>query len=123
MSYKNWLFLFPITGIVWLFLMASKTRIKTKWNIDSDRDYWLIMLAYSLAGMFILPVKKVVFHLVGINDHTPLWVIVLVYIPLIPPVYQLGLIFFGTLLGQFNFVWGQAKKRAMFLSKPFRKPS
>jgi hypothetical protein len=116
-----WVIRSSIVVVVGLILLASKTRIKTKWNIQSDRDYWLIMIAYSLAGMFILPVKKVIFHLVGINDHTPFWVVVLVYIPLIPPVYQIGLIFFGTLLGQFNFVWGQAKKRFAFLTKPFRR--
>ena len=121
MDYKHWIIRIVIVAAVGLLLLASKTRIKTKWNIESDKDYWLIMLAYSMAGMFILPVKKMVFHLVGINDHTPFWVVVLVYIPLIPPVYQMGLLFFGTILGQFNFVWGQAKKRGRFLMRPFRK--
>ncbi len=96
-------------------------RIKTKWEIKTDRDFWLIMLAYSLAGMTILPVKKIIFHLVGVTDHTPFWKVVLVYIPLVPPAYQVGLIFFGTLLGQFPFVWGQAKKRGRFLMRPFIK--
>lgn len=121
MDYKYWLIRLAVVIVVGLFLLVSKTRIKSKWNIETDRDYWLIMISYSLAGMFILPVKKIIFHAVGINDHTPFWVVVLVYIPLIPPVYQLGLIFFGSILGQFNFVWGQAKKRWIFLSKPFRK--
>jgi hypothetical protein len=103
------------------WLQSIKTRIKTKWNIESDRDFWLIMLTYSLAGMLILPVKKIIFHALGITDHTPFWVIVLVYIPLVPPAYQLGLIFFGTLLGQFNFVWGQAKKRGQFLKRAFKR--
>ena len=92
-----------------------KARIMQKWDIHTDRDFWLIMLTYSLAGMLILPVKKIIFHAVGITDHTPFWVVVLVYIPLVPPAYQMGLIFFGTLLGQFNFVWGQAKKRGRLI--------
>lgn len=95
-------------------------RIKAKWEIESDRDFWLIMLTYSLAGMLILPVKTVIFHLVGINHDTPFWIVMLVYIPLIPPVYQLGLILFGSMLGQFDFIWGQAKKRGRFLLKLFR---
>ncbi len=123
MSHKAWMIKIAIIAAVGLVLLASKSRIKTKWNIASDRDYWLIMIAYSLAGMFILPVKKMVFHLVGITDHTPFWVVVLAYIPLIPPVYQIGLIFFGTILGQFDFVWGQAKKRFEFLTRPFRRNS
>src|SRR5690242_17438589 len=101
--------------------MNFKDRIKSKWNIETDRDFWLIMLTYSLAGMAILPVKKMIFHAVGITDHTPFWVVVLVYIPLVPPAYQVGLIFFGTILGQFNFVWGQARKRAAFIARGFKR--
>lgn len=97
-----------------------KLRIMQKWNIHTDRDFWLIMLTYSLAGMAILPVKKTIFHLVGIGPHTPFWVVVLVYIPLVPPAYQVGLIFFGTLLGQSKFVLGQAKKRIDFISSRFK---
>lgn len=95
-------------------------KIKTKWEIESDRDFWLIMLTYSLAGMLILPVKKVIFHLVGINETTPLWFVTLVYLPLIPPVYMLGLFLFGSLLGQFDFIWGQAKKRGQAIKKIFK---
>jgi hypothetical protein len=95
-----------------------KTWLMKKWNIQTDRDFWLIMLTYSLAGMTILPVKKIIFHLVGITPHTPFWVVVLVYIPLVPPAYQVGLIFFGTIFGQFDFVWGQAKKRFRIGIKP-----
>ena len=97
-----------------------KARIMQKWDIHTDRDFWLIMLTYSLAGMLILPVKKIIFHAVGITDHTPFWVVVLVYIPLVPPAYQVGLIFFGTVLGQFNFVWGQAKKRGRLILSWFK---
>ncbi len=121
MDLKHWITEIVIVLVVGIILLANKKRIKIKWNIDSDKDYWLIMIAYSLAGMLILPVKKIIFHLVGITDHTPFWIVVLVYIPLIPPTYQLGLIFFGTILGQFDFVWGQAKKRGQFLMKPFRR--
>lgn len=121
MNSKHLIIMAIITLVVGVLLLVSKKRIKAKWQIDSDKDYWLIMIAYSLAGMFILPVKKVIFHLVGINDHTPFWIVVLVYIPLVPPAYQVGLIFFGTLLGQFKFVWGQAKKRGELLSRLFRR--
>ena len=99
---------------------SIKLRIMQKWNISTDRDFWLIMLTYSLAGMTILPVKKMIFHMVGITDHTPFWVVVLVYIPLVPPAYQVGLIFFGSILGQFDFVWGQAKKRGQLILRCFK---
>lgn len=76
----------------------------------------MIMLSFSLAGMFIMPVRKLIFHLVGITAKTPLWIKILVYLPLIPPAYYVGLMFFGTLLGQFNFFWEFLSGRLRFLT-------
>ena len=73
------------------------------------------MLTFSLAGMAVMPARKLIFHLVGITDHTPFWIKVLVYIPLIPPAYQIGLLFFGALLGQLPFFWEKEKKLMQFI--------
>ena len=95
--------------------MRFKERLKQKWNIQNDWDFWMIMLTFSMAGMAIMPARKVIFHLVGITPQTPLWVKILVYVPLIPPAYQLGLLLFGTLLGQFRFFWEKEKQLVRFL--------
>ena len=92
------------------------SRLKTKWNIASNKDFIMIMLVFSLAGMGISFVRPLVFHVLKI-DHAALWIKILVYIPLIPPVYQLGLLFFGFLLGQFPFFWEKEKKLAKFLCR------
>jgi len=91
-------------------------RLKTKWQIKSNWDFWMIMLSFSLAGMFIMPARKLIFHLVGITAKTPLWIKILLYIPLIPPVYYAGLIIVGTLLGQFTFFWGFLSGRLVRLT-------
>ena len=91
-------------------------RLKTKWQIKSNWDFWMIMLSFSLAGMFIMPVRKLIFHLVGITAKTPLWIKILAYLPLIPPAYYVGLIIVGTLLGQNKFFWGFLSGRLRFLT-------
>jgi hypothetical protein len=91
-------------------------RLKTKWQIKSNWDFWMIMLSFSLAGMFIMPVRKLIFHLVGITAQTPFWIKILLYIPLIPPAYYVGLIIVGTLLGQNKFFWGFLSARLKFLN-------
>ncbi|MBF0512093.1 MAG: prolipoprotein diacylglyceryl transferase [Candidatus Omnitrophica bacterium] len=96
--------------------MGWMERLKTKWQIKSNWDFWMIMLSFSLAGMAIMPVRKLIFHLVGITDKTPLWVKILIYIPLIPPAYYIGLLVVGTLLGQFQFFWGFLSARLKFLT-------
>ena len=94
-------------------------KLKTKWNIDSNWDLIVIMIVFSLAGMSISFVRKPIFHLIGITEHTPLWIKILVYIPLIPPIYQVNLLVYGFVLGQFNFFWEKEKKIGRFLLKVF----
>jgi len=96
--------------------MSWTERLKHKWQIKSNWDFWMIMLSFSLAGMAIMPVRNLIFHLVGITAHTPLWIKILIYIPLIPPAYYMGLILVGTLLGQFPFFWGFLSKRLKFIT-------
>ena len=90
-------------------------RLKKKWNITSNLDFILIMLVFSLAGMGISFTRKPIFHLLGIGAQTPLWVKVAVYIPLIVPMYQLYLMIFGIIFGQFAFFWEKEKKLGRFL--------
>ncbi len=95
--------------------MKWAERLKSKWNIHSDRDFWLIMLTFALAGMSIMPIRAIIFPLIGIKVTTPLWIKILVYIPLFLPIYQLGLLFFGLVLGQFPFFWEKEKRLVRLL--------
>ena len=94
-------------------------HLKEKWNITSNRDFILIMLVFSLAGMAIGFIRKPIFHALGITVHTPIWIKVLIYLPLIPPIYQVNLLVFGFLLGQFDFFWEKEKRILKFLGKVF----
>ena len=93
------------------------TKLKRKWNIKSNQNFILIMLVFSLAGMAISVVRPVIFHVFKL-DHAPTWLKVIVYIPLIPPIHQCGLLIFGFLLGQFDFFWDKEKQLAKFLLRP-----
>ena len=92
-------------------------HLKRKWQIKSNWDLIMIMIVFSLAGMSIGFFRKPIFVYLHITHFTPLWIKVLVYIPLIPPIYQINLLFYGFLLGQFNFFWEKEKRLARFLYK------
>ncbi len=96
-------------------------KLKSKWGISSNRDFILIMLSFSLAGSMISVCRPPIFHLLGITKETPLWIKIVVYIPLIPPIYQIFLMFWGTILGQFDFFWEKEKKIGRFLKQTFVK--
>ena len=101
--------------------MGWVQKLKTKWGIESNRDFILIMLTFSLAGMMISFSRKPIFHVLGIEKETALWIKILVYIPLIIPLYQVFLLFWGTVLGQFGFFWEKEKKIGRFLKQSFLK--
>ena len=94
-------------------------RLKEKWSIENNKDFILIMLVFSIAGMLIGFERRPIFHVLGITTQTPLWIKVCVYIPLIPPIYQVNLLVFGFLLGQFEFFWEKEKKILKFFGKIF----
>jgi len=104
----------PIASSLGVLIFEVFLRLKTK--CKSEWDFWMIMLSFSLAGMLIMPVRKFIFHLLGITIKTPLWIKILVYIPIIPPTYYVGLMIFGTMLGQFSFFWGMVSARLAFLT-------
>ncbi|MBL8013633.1 MAG: prolipoprotein diacylglyceryl transferase [Candidatus Omnitrophica bacterium] len=77
-------------------------KFKSKWDIKSNKDFFLIMLAFSLAGLTIRFVRPIEFHVLHMTD-APIWQKILIYPVLLAPTYYVGLMFFGFLLGQFDF--------------------
>ena len=94
-------------------------KLKHKWAINSNRDLLLICLTFSLAGICILRERPLVFHAIGIQDTAPFWLKALVYVPLIFPLYQVNLLLFGSLLGQFAFFWDKERRLVQAILRPF----
>jgi len=95
------------------------THLKKKWNINSNWDFIVIMLVFSLAGMSIVYVRKPLFYLFGITAATPFWIKFLTWLAIVFPTYQINLIIFGFLLGQFNFFWEKEKQMGRFFVRIF----
>ncbi len=95
---------------------AFLDKVKAKYNIKSDLDFWLIFTTFSLAGSNIGFFRPKIFRLFGIT-HAHLWVKVLVILFFFVPFYQLSTLFYGTLLGQFPFFWERQKKLGRFLKR------
>ena len=98
-------------------MIALFEKFKSKWNVKNNWDFILIMIVFSLAGMSLPFFRRPIFHHLGITEQTHWWIKVLVYLPLIPPIYQLNLLFYGFLFGQFNFFWEKEKRLGKFLWK------
>ncbi|MFT5169956.1 MAG: hypothetical protein ACI8Q2_000571 [Candidatus Omnitrophota bacterium] len=90
-------------------------KFKKKWGITSSWSILAILVTFSLAGMSIVYVRKPIFNLVGITAETPFILKFFLWLLIVFPTYQINLLIFGTLLGQFSFFWEKEKKMASAL--------
>jgi len=67
-------------------------------------------VVFALTGFTILFIKKPIFDFLGINmEKGGFWKTVL-YLLLVLPLYQIILLLWGFLLGQFGFFWEKEKQ-------------
>jgi hypothetical protein len=86
-------------------------KLKKRWGIDSNWQVIVIMIVFSVTGYTSLLVAKPVLSLVGLSQEaTNPWIYRPLRILMIFPIYQILIVFFGWLFGQFNFFWNFEKK-------------
>jgi len=85
-------------------------RLKAKWEIESNAQLIIIFIVFAVTGSTASKIAAPVVHFFGIYSETypilywPLRII------LIFPLYQVLLILFGGIFGQFKFFWTFEKK-------------
>jgi peptide-methionine (S)-S-oxide reductase len=85
-------------------------RLKKRWNIDSNIQFILILIVFSLTGMATLWVRKAIWPLLGLAPDTSFFIKVPLYILIIFPVYQILQLIIAFVFGQFRFFWEFEKK-------------
>lgn len=94
-------------------------KLQRHWGLSSGWQVLTVCLVFSLAGMSIMPARKWVFHMLHFDSHTAFWLKFLVWLAVVFPSYQLFLIVYGTLFGQFHFFWEKEKKMGRFVMRRF----
>lgn len=85
-------------------------KLKARWGIKSNFQIIIILIVFSVTGSAAVYVKKLIFHLLGIDADTSLWIKIPMYVLTILPAYQVLLLVFGALFGQFTFFYSFQKK-------------
>ena len=93
-------------------------KLKTKWGLKSLFQVVLILIVFALTGSSVLFLKPLVFKLIGF-EHLTGWKGTALYILLMFPMYQILLLCYGFLLGQFDFFWAKEKKLASLIGRLF----
>ncbi len=98
-------------------------KLKDRWGIDSNWQLCIIFIVFAITGSTAAKLASPVVSFLGIDAESSHWAIYwFLRIVLIFPIYQVLLVCFGWIFGQFQFFWAFEKKMLsrMGLSKVFK---
>lgn len=98
-------------------------KLKKRWDVSSFWQFLLIMIVFATTGFSILFIRTWVFDLLGITKDISIYWRILLSIGIIMPIYQVLLLFYGFIFGQFRFFWNFEKRffGRILVIIPFRK--
>ena len=86
-------------------------HFKEHWNIKSNWQVFVILVVFAVTGSTSAYLSRPVLELFGIvKGDVSNWIYYPLYIILIFPIYQVLLVSFGFIFGQFTFFWAFEKK-------------
>ena len=98
-------------------------RLQSRWGLESIFQVVMVLVVFALTGMSVLFIKEPLFHVLGISSETSGWLQTVIYLLAVLPIYQILLLFYALLLGQFRFFWAYEKKTLGRMAKLFRRKS
>lgn len=84
------------------------SRLENRWQVNRTQVF-IILLVFACTGFTVMFLKKPIVGLFTEEGSQPLLFSIIYYI-LILPVYNLILLFYGFLFGQFKFFWDFEKR-------------
>ncbi len=102
--------------------MAQKNflyKLQQRWGVNSIGQVLIILLVFALTGFSAMYIKRPIYALLGIDESTPVWLRILVWLLTVLPAYQVLLLMYGFLLGQFTFFWNFEKRMFQGIKKIF----
>lgn len=83
--------------------------MQERWKVDTALQVVLILLVFACTGFTVLFLKQPLLRFLVGEGEMPIWVSVVYYL-LILPVYNVFLLFYGLIFGQFRFFWSFEKR-------------
>lgn len=102
------------------FMSSFLEKLQNRWGVRSVWQVVVILIVFALTGFTAVYIKKPIFAWLGIVPTDPWWVRTGIWLVTVLPAYQVFLLFYGFLLGQFPFFWNFEKRMFGRLFKPFR---
>ncbi len=84
-------------------------KLQTRWELKNTLQVILVLIAFACTGFTVLFLKRPIVAYFTADGEQGIFFSIIYYI-LIFPIYNLILLIYGFLLGQFTFFWEFEKK-------------
>ena len=85
-------------------------KLQKRWGLQSFTQVIVILIVFACTGFSVLYIKKPVFWLLGVDENLAWGWRALIYALTILPAYQVLLLMYGFIFGQFRFFWEFEKR-------------
>ena len=85
-------------------------KFKRRWEIETNWQLFVILLVFAVTGSTAAKMAEPLTNLIGVTREMGGIIYWSTRILLIFPIYQVLLVFFGWLFGEFKFFWKFEKK-------------
>lgn len=80
-------------------------NLKNRWNVKSAFQVVVILIVFSCTGFSVLYVEDQFYKLLDITGDYGFWMRALLFIVITLPIYNVLLLIYGFIFGQFSFFW------------------
>lgn len=87
--------------------MTWINKLKNRWGVTTGWQVVVILLVFACTGFTVMYTKRWLTQWLSIESTWAVWIF---NILIILPLYQVILLIYGWLFGQFKFFWGFEKK-------------
>jgi hypothetical protein len=85
-------------------------KLQERWKLKSLTQVFLVLLVFALTGSSVLLLKKPLFAFLNLDNKLDGFLGTLIYLAIMLPLYQILLLCYGFVFGQFSFFWEFEKK-------------
>jgi hypothetical protein len=86
-------------------------RLQTKWKLESLFQVVMVLVVFACTGFTILFVKNPILDFFGVErGGERSFINTVLYLILVLPLYQIFLLIYGFIFGQFKFFWEKEKQ-------------
>lgn len=99
-------------------------RLQTKWKLESLFQVVMVLVVFACTGFTILFIKNPILNFFGVERGGGQGFLnTVLYLLLVLPLYQIFLLIYGFIFGQFKFFWEKEKQIIRRVGGLFRKKS